>query len=356
MTAPLFSIFMHNSRRRSAALRAAFSTGLLLCCLLLPAAGRAQSGGSPPLPMNDLKKALSLVRGEPQTNSWPRTIPYTFKVYDFKTDAFHQEEKAFTLAKQPVRIIPHAVGVAEILWAICPRERLTAFNEFSADPEFSFIADEVRQRGPIFKSKQTELVIGFQPDLVFTVFYSGAEFKEKLRQAKIPCFDLGYFGSIESIKEQTLLIGKIVGEEANAQALVNLIDAKIAALKSAIPGGNKPVRVLYYDEGGYIPGRSSNFNSICSIIGAVNVGAEQGIKSWSQIDNETLLKWNPDVIIVPRGSRLRELLMSSKVLSYAQAIQQGKVYEVPGVYLRVDSQFMLLSADLLAGVLYAQQP
>jgi len=355
MTAPLFSIFMHNSRRWSAA-RAAFSTGLLLCCLLLPAAGSAQSGGSPPLPMNDLKKALSLVRGEPQTNSWPRTIPYTFKVYDFKTDAFRSEEKAFTLAKQPVRIIPHAVGVAELLWAICPRERLTAFNEFSADPEFSFIADEVRQRGPIFKSKQTELVIGFQPDLVFTVFYSGAEFKEKLRQAKIPCFDLGYFGSIESIKEQTLLIGKIVGEEANAQALVNLIDAKIAALKSAIPGGNKPVRVLYYDEGGYIPGRSSNFNSICSIIGAVNVGAEQGIKSWSQIDNETLLKWNPDVIIVPRGSRLRELLLSSKVLSFAQAIQQGKVYEVPGVYLRVDSQFMLLSADLLAGVLYAQQP
>ncbi len=93
-----------------------------------------------------------------------------------------------------MRIIPHAVGVAEILWAICPRERLVAFNEFSADPEFSFIADEVRQRGPIFKSKQTELVIGFQPDLVFTVFYSGADFKEKLRQAKIPCFDLGYFG------------------------------------------------------------------------------------------------------------------------------------------------------------------
>jgi len=114
--------------------------------------------------------------------------------------------------------------------------------------------------------------------------------------------------------------------------------------------------VLYYDEGGYIPGRSSNFNSICSIIGAVNVGAEQGIKSWAQADNETLLKWNPDVIIVPRGSSLIKLLMSSKVLSFARAIQQGKVYEVPGVYLRVDSQFMLLSADVLAGVIYAQKP
>jgi len=347
---------MHSCQRQYAKLRAAFIAGLLLCCLLLPAAGSAQSGGSPPLPMNDLKNALSLVRGKPQPGTWPRTIHYAFRVYDFKADTFHQEEKTFTLTRQPVRIIPHAVGVAEILWAICPRERLAAFNEFTADPEFSFIADAVQQRGPVFKSKQTELVIGFQPDLVFTVFYSGAEFKEKLRQAKIPYFDLGYFGSIESIKEQTLLIGKIIGEEANAQALVALIDDKIAALKYAVPAGSKPVRVLYYDEGGYIPGRSSNFNSICSIIGAVNVGAEQGIKSWSQADNETLLKWNPDVIIVPRGSSLKKLLMSSKVLSFARAIQQGKVYEVPGVYLRVDSQFMLLSADVLAGVIYAQKP
>lgn len=308
-----------------------------------------------PLAMDGLKSELSLVRGKPQTNGiWPRHIPYTFKVYDFKTDTFHQEEKTFAVQKKPVRIIPHAVGVAEILWAICPRERLAAFNEFSADPDSSFIADKVRERGPLFKSKQTELVIGYQPDLVFTVFYSSADFKEKLKQAKIPYFDLGYFGTIESIKDQILLIGKIIDEEGNAQALVNLIDTNIGELKKSIPRTGKPVRVLYYDEGGYIPGISSNFTSICTIIGAINVGAEQGIKSWSQIDYETLLKWNPDVIIVPQRSNLKELLMANRVLSHAQAIKNKALYYVPGVYLRVDSQYMLLSANLLAGIIYAQ--
>ena len=283
---------------------------------------------------------------------WPREIRYTFKVYDFKTDAFQQEAKTFVIKKKPLRIIPHAVGVAEILWSICPRERLVAFNEFAADPDSSFIADKVRERGPIFKSKQTELVIGYQPDLVFTVFYSSADFKEKLKQAKIPSFDLGYFGTIESIKEQILLMGDIIGEESNAQALVKLIDTKIRELKGKLPRRDHPIRVLYYDEGGYVPGASSNFNSICKIIGAVNVGAEQGIKSWSQIDYETLLKWNPDVIIVPERSKLKELLMSNRVLSHARAIKSGSVYYVPGVYLRVDSQYMLLSADYLAGIIY----
>jgi iron complex transport system substrate-binding protein len=306
-----------------------------------------------PLDMERLKNELSFVRGKAIAEGpWPRKIRYTFKTYDFKTDTFRQEVKTFVIKKKPLRIIPHAVGVAEILWAICPRERLIAFNEFAADPDSSFIADKVRERGPIFRSKQTELVIGYQPDLVFTVFYSSADFKEKLKQAKIPSFDLGYFGTIDSIKKQILLMGDVIGEESNALALVKLIDTKIRELQARLPRRAHPVRVLYYDEGGYVPGASSNFTSICKIIGAVNVGAEQGIKSWSQIDYETLLKWNPDVIIVPGRSKLKELLMSNRVLSYAQAIKSGSVYYVPSAYLRVESQFMLLSADFLAGIIY----
>jgi len=330
----------------------------LVCCLIAPVAPSLAGNDQrtvPPIDMERLKNELSFVRGRVQARaSWPREIRSTLKVYDFKTDTFRQEAKAFAIHKKPLRIIPHAVGVAEILWSICPRERLVAFNEFTADPDSSFIADKVRGREPVFKSKQTELVIGYRPDLVFTVFYSNTDFKEKLKQAKIPCFDLGYFGTIESIKEQILLIGNITGEESNAQALVKLIDAKIRELKSKIPRRDHPTRVLYYDEGGYVPGITSNFTSICKIIGAVNVGAEQGIKSWSQIDYETLLKWNPDVIIVPGRSKLKELLMSNRVLSHAKAIKNGSVYYVPGVYLRVNSQYMLLSADYLAGIIYRQ--
>ena len=309
----------------------------------------------PPLDMEQLKTALSYARGGGSAHdSWPRTIRYMNTIYDYKTDVITQEEKTFEMKKKPLRIIPHAVGVAEILWAICPRERIVAFNEFSADPEFSFIADSVKKRENIFKSKQTELVIGSQPDLVFTVFYSDSSFKERLKQAKITYFDLGYFGTIESIKEQVLLIGRIIGEEGNAAVLVRVINGKIQELKSKLPKVKRTPRILYYDEGGYIPGKSSNFNSICQMINVMNVGAEQGIKSWSRIDNESLLKWNPDIILVPEGSNLKQLLTKNEILSYARAIKEGKVYYIPGVYLRVDSQYMILSANLIAGIVYGK--
>ena len=326
-------------------------------CGLHPWFSQCHGDGLPktPLDMETLRNSLSCVRGETKSDKgWPRKIEYEHEVYDFRKNALHQGKKTFVLTSKPLRIIPHAVGVSEILWAICPRERIIAFNEFSADPEFSLIADLVKKRGPIFGSKQTELVIGYQPDLVFTVFYSGADFKEKLKQAKIPYFDLGYFGTIASIKKQSLLIGRIIGEEGNAAALVKTIDEKIQGLRKKLPRTTKPIRVLYYDEGGYIPGKSSNFESICNIIRVINVGAEQGIKSWSQIDYETLLKWDPDMIIVPQESHLREQLIANEILSHAKATEKGKVCEIPAVYLSVDSQYMILSANVLAGIVYEE--
>jgi iron complex transport system substrate-binding protein len=303
--------------------------------------------------MGALKKALSYARGEtPAEQGWPRTIHYTYRTHDFRTDTFQEEERSFEIKQRPRRIVPHAVGVAEILWAICPRERLIAFNDLSADPEVCVLAGEIQKRARIFKTKQTERIIAYEPDLVFTVFYSSAEFKEKLKQARIPYFDLGHFGTIESICSQIRLIGRVIGEEGNAQALVERVEAKTRELRAKIPEARSGVRVLYYDEGGYIPGRSSNFDSICEMIRAVNVVGEQGVKSWSQIDYETLLKWDPDIILVPEGSGLKEQVRSNQMMAHARAVKEGKVFAVPGIYLRVASQYMIMSANYFAGVVY----
>jgi len=329
----------------------------VLCTSIANGASSQGPGGQrtqTPIDMEMLKNDLSYVRGESlSAEGWPRTIHYTNEIYDFRKEVFVREKNVLELQHKPLRIIPHSVGVTEILWAICPRERIIAFNNVAADPAFCLIADRVKEKGPIFNLNQPELVIGFQPDLVFTVFYSDATFKAKLKKAKVPFFDLGYFGTVESIKRQTLLIGRIIGEEGNAEALVKLMDEKIEELKAKIPVAEKPIRVLFYDQGGYIPGTSSNFTSICDIIGAVNVGSEQGIKSWKQIDFETLLMWDPDVIIVPQGSNLKEQLMGNPVLSHARAVKTGRVHYIPGVYLSIDSQFIILSADQLAGIVYA---
>jgi len=317
--------------------------------------GQAENGHTiqPPLKMADLKRALSYARGHGGSNeSWPRMITYDYEVYDFRQDRPNRREKKLTMDRKPLRIIPHGVGVAEILWAICPRERIIAYNELSANPRYCFIADQVKARHPVYTSKQTERIIGYQPDLIFTVFFSEAAFKKKLEKAGIAYLDLGHFGTIESIKKQILTIGEIIGEAGNAAELVRIMDIKMQAIQAKLPAADRPRQILFYDVGGYVPGKISNFNSICRMIRVVNVGAREGIASWSRVDDETLLKWDPEIIIVPAGNHLKKQLMNRRILAHARAVKNNRIYAVPNVYLTAGSQYMILSANLLAGIVY----
>jgi len=309
----------------------------------------------PPLDPGALLEALSYARGnEPDAEGWPRTVRYDCKVYDYRSGRFRQEEKTFTIDRKPVRVIPHAVGVAEILWAICPRERIVGFMEFAADPQFSVLAEPVKRRGPVIRQTQTELIIGMKPDLVFTVFYSDASFRTRLARAGIPSFELGFFGTLDSIEEQILLVGTVIGEKGNARALVARVDEKVRELAARIPAVQRKKRVLFYDTRGYVPGLRTNFNSICELIRAVNVGAEQGVDSWTRIDHETFLRWDPDIVIVPENENLERELGANPILKHARAVKEGRIYPIPHLYISINSQYMVLSANLLAGIVYAQ--
>ncbi len=309
-----------------------------------------------PLPMDQLLKELSYVRGESRPGGvWPREISYQRRVINYHSDSSKIEHKIFKLNQAPQKIIPHAVGVSEILWAICPRERLLMFNKVAADPRFSMLAAELAATGRIFSSKESELIIASEPDLVLTVVFSDAIFKQRLRQSGIRTLDLGAPDSLLSVIGEIKLLGELLGESANADALLQIIAEKQAFLQSALPRLERPLRLVYYDMGGYIPGLTSNFTSLCELVGAVNVGAEQGINSWRQIDHETLLKWDPDIIIVPLESKLAENLKNDPLLCHCRAIKNGKLMSIPGLYLRTNSQFILMSANLLAGIIYPDE-
>ncbi len=306
--------------------------------------------------INILKQQLSFVRADDSSEQqWQRTIKYIDRKYDFRNDSFHEENKEFFMPSKPMRIISHPVGVAEILWSICPRERIVGFNNAVTDPKISFIAEEITDDTKIFSTQQTELIIGLQPDIVFTAFYSDDTFKTKLKQTGLLNFDIGYFGDIESIKEQILLIGDIIGEKNNAIALVKIIDETIEGIKEQIPENHPHPHILYYAQGGYVPGRATSFNSICSLIGAVNVGTEMGISSWAQVDYETLLKHNPDIIILPAGNGNKKLIKDNPLLSHADAIKKNRVYSIDPVYMGASSQFILLTAKILLHIAYSNE-
>jgi iron complex transport system substrate-binding protein len=309
-----------------------------------------------PLNMSNLQNQLLLTRAETDLNPpWPRKIIYDQVVFDPKRRAFRYSITSFEVPEKPERIIPHTVNTAEILWAICPRERIAAFHQKTADPAVSFIAESIGDRFPLVSSETLEAsILSLQPDLVLTAYPSASELKWIFDRTEIPCLDLGHIGSLQTIQKQIRLIGRAIGEMGNAEALTQSMNRNLRQMLQKMPTPDPPPRVVLYDKDGFVTGRSTPFDTVCRIIGAVNVAAEQKISFLKQVSPETILEWNPDLIVVPseHAREIHSRFRESPILSRADAVRKKRIYAVDGRYLNVGSQFILLSANLLAGIVY----
>jgi iron complex transport system substrate-binding protein len=108
--------------------------------------------------------SLSLVESSAVKGSWPKFELhhgyFRLKPIPFGRAPEHQTQKTSG--------IPHAVGVTEILGHL-PREGWWLSTTWLL---IEFASSPTSPRQDHFQTKQAELVIGYRPDLVFTVFYS----------------------------------------------------------------------------------------------------------------------------------------------------------------------------------------
>lgn len=311
-----------------------------------------------PLEMDALMGALSDARkSAPATvKSYPRTVSYRFMRYDFVSDQKHEEKREITLPSQPQRIIPHATGLTEILWAIVPHERLLAVHKSCKDRQYSFLAPLLPADLPTYGSDDAEIVIGYRPDLVMASFFSNENFLHQLDTAQVPMAQFGFFDDLGAIKDQILLAGRLTGEEVSAQRLVAVMTEKLRDIQAVVrqrqKDAGKPPTVLYYDNMAYVAGSGTTFDSMCQALGVTNIATAKGIRNFKQIDYETLLQWNPDVIIVPEESTFDSQLYSEQILTTSRAVRQKKIRKMPTVYLLSSSQYLVASINYLAGLLY----
>jgi cobalamin transport system substrate-binding protein len=307
-----------------------------------------------PLEMNELLAALTDAhRPESDENRYPRMLEYRRQRWNMLDDSLTSEQITLSIDQQPQRMIPHSVGLTEVLWAITPQERIVAVHESCRNSAYSFLAGRLPDTLPTYRSEDAEMVIGLRPDLVLTSYYSSATFKNRLTRSHIPFVEMGYFGDIPSIKNQIRFLGALIGAETSAHRLLTTIDQNVAAIQTVVKerlAGRTP-KVLYYDRMGFVAGEHSTFDSLCRTLGIENVAAQNGIRFFKQVDYETVLKWDPDIIIVPQDSGLDQRLLGQPILASAKAVRTHKIRTIPDQYLVASSQFAVAGLNYLGGIL-----
>ena len=341
-------------------LKVLIGLGLIGVCAGIAGSAVAESGSAQgrkfPVEMTALLRALGDARMPSPGGDFPRTVTYPYTEWNMLEGTLKRTSKEVYLPHKPRRIIPHAVGVTEILWALAPHEHIAAVHQSCLNPEYSFVAGELASVPNAYASEDAEVVIGLRPDLILTTYYSSEEFKNRLRLSSVPFVEVGFFGDIPSIQEQVESLGRIIGEEAAARRLVATMQANIAVIQefARAHSGEKKLRVLYYGLHGFVAGENSTFDSLCGLLNVVNIPATEGVRFFKQIDYETLLKWDPDIIVVPENSGLEKELLEQKILQTAKAVRTRNIKSIPNVYLMASSQFAVASLNYLGGLFYGE--
>ena len=147
---------------------------------------------------------------------------------------------SLVIPHKPQRIISQTLGTDEILLAICAPQRLVALSILVDDTDYS----NVTAQAHLVKARanaDAEQILALDPDVIFVASYSKAELIELLQAARAPVFRFTHFDRLEDIKANIRTIGYAVGEDANADALVQHMEHHLAQiLRLACPKTANP--------------------------------------------------------------------------------------------------------------------
>lgn len=256
-----------------------------------------------------------------------------------------------TLDARPMRIASATLGTDEILLDLVGPERLIAVTNLASDPTISNIADrpELEQIENQVEA-DPEQIIALEPDLVFVASFTDPAVIEQLQGAGVPVFVMGFFNSIDSIEQNILTIGELVGEPERAEEIVADMNAtldEVAAQVAEMEG--EPPTALYLSSGGWVAGSATTVDDIITRAGGVNAAAD--LVDWNQVSEETIIEMDPDVVILSPYVTDEEFV-DNPVFAGLSAVVNERVFVANDAHLSAVSQYVALGVEDVFEMLY----
>lgn len=186
-------------------------------------------------------------------------------------------------------------------------EQLISISHISHDPNVSVMFDQA-QNYPI-NHGQGEEVFRLSPDLVLAGTFSSPYTVGLLRRLGVDVAQLPIVNSLDAIPGSIREVGRLLGREAEAEALVAQFDADLQALRA---DRNHTTRAALHYANNYTSGENSLAHEILTAAGFANIAAEAGLSGGGTLAMERLVMLMPDLVIsgqpYPGASRSEEVL------------------------------------------------
>ncbi len=254
-----------------------------------------------------------------------------------------------TLEKQPERIVSGYYISSSACIALGLTDKMVGIEDKSAKrPIYKLAAPALIDLPNVGSAKAFDLeaCIATEPDLVILPMKQ-KDTAQTLQEMGIATL-LVLPESHEQLIEMFTLIGTATNTVKQAEKLISYYNTKLSAvteLTRDIPDDEKPV--VYLGSTSDIlrtAPREMYQASLITTAGGKNAGDVLEGSSWTDIDNETFLTMNPDIIVIPTDNfavsspdYTAEDVMNNPTFSDVTAVKNGAVYQMPVGYEAWDS-------------------
>ena len=237
------------------------------------------------------------------------------------TDMHNRE---ITLTEPVTRIVVMQPSDCEILCAIGCEDTIVGRGQY-VDYPASILEVPMVQSGD---ETNIEEILALEPQVVLMNDMSQSEEQVKQLEENGVKVVVSMTSNIESVYTAIQLIGKLMGKDAEAEAVIADMQATFDEIKAKVSGETKNV---YFEISPppylYTAGSSSYMNELAEICGITNIFGDQE-DAWLMISEEQVIERNPDyiVLITNMGSAGVEEILSREGWGDINAIKNQKVF------------------------------
>jgi len=237
--------------------------------------------------------------------------------------------KKVVIEKYPKKIISLSPSNTEILFALGLGDRIIGVTDYCDYPPQAKQIDKIGG----YSTPNIEKIVAKNPDLVLVAYRNGEGNILALKNLGLTVVSLNP-KNIEDILKDIQLVGKITGKEKKAEQITSNMRKRIEMVREKnvkVPQEER-IRVLYlvwYPQL-WTSGKETYPDELIEIAGGKNIAWD--VKGWKQINKETVIDRDPQVIICSgmgeNAAALKKNILNDPELKKTSAVKNSCVYAI----------------------------
>ncbi len=317
---------------------------VVLILLVVAIAGAVHTYASPPgglqLPVMEKEDADAGIR----TGKTP-----------YPREAIDGDDVTVRIVRPAHRIVSQYWSIDEFAYSVLLAQDVVAVSESAYVEEISNVLASVKRFNPAVAT-DPERVVALDPDLMLVSTSGRADYTSLARSSGIPVYRMQtMFETLDQIEQNIRLVGYMTGQDESAAKEAARFHAAIQKAASLRPQNAPKPRILGLG-GTYSYGEKTLFQDIVTRLGGINVGAENGLLGYDEVNYEQIIRWDPEWIIAgAKGGNEKQILskfMSDPAIALTQAARNGHIVVVDNRVFLPMSPYTTTFVQVIAEAIY----